>query len=251
MIIFATEKAEEPIRAFQVFGERCSGTNWVSALIAENFPNLDDCVTRADRDLALEWQFGWKHGAPMMPFLPPWALFVVVTRHPETWARSLHRTPWHAAPQLRDLPFTAFLRHEWQSVVDNSGFGAKHGGRDWGTELNWDRHPITGARFSHLADLRRVKLALHLSFENRGGVALAATYESIANDPEKFIETLAMTYGLSRRGSFRSVETYKGRNGQPQHITFEPLDASDRDWLWSHLDAPTEARLGYAPLPCA
>lgn len=246
-MIFVTRRAETPIERFQVFGERCSGTNYVQALIERNFPGLDTAVTRRHNGLDVAWRYGWKHGFPAMPHAPAATLFVVVVRHPETWVQSLHRTPWHAAPALRALPLATFLRSEWQAVIDNVGLGAERNQPGWGDELQWDRHPLSGRRFANVAQLRRAKLEAHLALETRCPSAVGIRYEDARNAPQEVVAELARRLRLAASPTFRAVLDSKGREVPYTPVEEADLLPADRAFLWGELDRRMEARLGYAP----
>lgn len=231
-----------------VYGERNSGTNLVHALLAQNLPVFEG--SPGDRIGRFGFRYGWKHGFPQMLAAPDGCLAVAVFRHPETWVRSMHARPWHAVPALKELPFDAFLRAQWHSRVDERNFGVEPGDMRAMAEMQWDRHPLSGARFANIAQLRRAKTTGFLSLSERFANCLMLRHEDVVADPEGLVAHVAEAFDLQRSPRFRAVETRRGKasDGPYEAKSYPALSAPDRDWLWSELDRDQEKRLGYAPL---
>ncbi len=77
---------------FTIFGERCSGTNYIEELMLANF------------HINVVWEYGWKH----MWSLPDCrnnnsnkTLFIGVIRNELDWLNSFNRTPHHIPPICR------------------------------------------------------------------------------------------------------------------------------------------------------
>ena len=231
-----------------VFGERNSGTNLVHELLARNIPVFAD--SPGDRIGKYGFRYGWKHGFPQMLAAPDTVLAIGVFRHPETWVRSMHRRPWHAAPALKDLPFDAFLRAEWQTRVDEKNFGVT--GKDIRAlqELHWDRHPLTGARFENILTLRNAKTTGFLSLPDRFAQCLLLQYEAVRDDPEGCVAHVAQLFDLTPETTFHPVEERRGKasDGAFAPTEYPGLSDTDRAFLWSQLDRNQEKQLGYAPL---
>ena len=71
---------------FTIYGERCSGTNFLQESIQENF------------EVDVTWDYGWKHFFGFSPLLPcedDDILFIGIVRDAYAWVNSLYRTPWH------------------------------------------------------------------------------------------------------------------------------------------------------------
>ncbi len=229
-----------------VFGERNSGTNLVHALLARNISAFAD--SPGDRIGKFGFRYGWKHGFPQMLAAPDAALAVAVFRAPETWLRSMHARPWHAMPALKDLPFEAFIRAEWQSRVDEKNFGVDDGDARALVELQWDRHPLTGARFGNILALRTAKSAGYLSLPQRFRHCVLVRFEDVQADPQGFVACVAALYGLDRASDFVPVEERRGKPGDGafQPASYAALSDADRAFVWAELDEAQEQRLGYA-----
>ena len=73
----AAQSNGRAIEDFQVFGQRCSGTNYLDHLVAANF-----------KAQAI-YHYGWKHGVPSMPGIAAHSLILAVVRDPLEWLASL------------------------------------------------------------------------------------------------------------------------------------------------------------------
>ena len=223
-------------RHFQVFGERRSGTNYVAALIARN--------------LALEevFDYGWKHGFPVMPAIHPEGLIVICVRDPVDWLVSLHARPFEA-PEMRDLEFSEFLRREWSSrylpkVLNRFKFGLAGFRVTRRVPLQYDRHPIEGRAMRNVLELRTVKLNADLGMLRRDANAVVVRYEDVRSDPTGFVDQLSEIYEISRAQE-RLADV--GRTGprSERRIHRSEISETDLEFIWSNLDRDLEDRLGY------
>lgn len=226
---------------FQVIGERASGTNLVRKLIEKNL------TIRNSEAL------GWKHAAPHMVAIPADFLTIVVVRHAESWALSMFKRPWHADPAIQALDFPAFLRAEWRGVVDRLGhfeeIPTEIASDLRNRELQFDRHPVTGAPFPNLVAMRRVKLAAMLGMLNRDCNVMLLRAEEVQADPEGFITWVGEAFALDRKSDvFRDVSRRMGnrfRRAVPIESAPSSLDAADRSFMMGELDLTLESALGY------
>lgn len=241
----ATRTTPADLSASMVFGERNSGTNHVTELVRRNFPALAD--SPADRIGRFGFRYGWKHAFPQMLAAPLTTLAIGVFREPEAWVRSMHRRPWHADVKLRGLPFHEFIRAQWVSRVDEANFGVTEGDPFINAELQWDRHPLTGERFANICALRVAKNAGFLSLPRRFGNCILVRHEDVANDPERFVQTIHERFNVPRSAQFVPVTSRRGRpsEGPFEPAEHEPLSDGDREFLWGQLDQQQEAILGY------
>ncbi|WP_371229123.1 hypothetical protein [Roseovarius sp. 2305UL8-3] len=228
-----------------VFGERNSGTNLAHALLQQNIPAFEN--SPGDRIGKFGFRYGWKHGFPQMLAAPDTTLAICLFRHPETWLRSMHARPWHAGPDLKDLPFAEFIRTEWQTRVDETNFGVNKADPRALAELHWDRHPLTGERFENILALRNAKTTGFLSLRARFAHCLILRHEDITAAPEGFVTHVAQHYGVERRNQFHPVTDRRGRftEGKFEAAHYDPLKPKDRDFVWSKLDRAQEKTLGY------
>lgn len=243
------KQANNPtIGEFFVFGERNSGTNFIDALMRNNFSQLGGSAS--DRIEKFGFRYGWKHGFPTMMAAPDSTLAIVTFRDPLRWAQSMHRKPWHAANHLVNLSFTDFIRATWQSVVDerNFGIGSTADVRAL-QEMHWDRHPMTGAQFENVLKLRAAKNQGFLSLKQRFKNVIFVRYEDVSENPEQFVRHIAQTYNCSLHNGFTPVEYERGRKSSGVFVPrrYPRIADSDREFIWSQLDMEQERSFGYVP----
>lgn len=221
-------------RRLQIFGERCSGTNFVAQLLRRNAWRLP-----------LTDEHGWKHGfcdgvaGPAAD-----TLFVLVVRDPFDWAASLWRTPWHAAQPLRDASFPEFVRMEWRCEWGRDMALAAEDPRV-GEEMTHERDPATGRRFVDVFALRAAKLRAHLALASRVRRFAVVRYEDAAASPREVCATLLGGHRVRRWPWFRAVRTWKG--GAEPFVPKPRLVMSREDVLHiaARLDAQQERAIGY------
>lgn len=223
---------------FQVLGERSSGTNLVKRLIMMN------------SDLEETELLGWKHGFPSMEAIPSDLLVVGVVREATSWARSMHAKPWHTTPAMQKKEFSAFIRAPWDTIVDHQKYfiNAEKAGTI-GHYLQYDRHPITGKRFTSLFDLRRVKLQGLVGYLSRNCHVALLRAETVQDEPQKVLSTLLESLGRTSPEKFKKVGKRLGTKFNPL-VTDRPatplaLNDDDLAFMKSRLDMTLEARLGY------
>lgn len=228
-----------PVRLAQVVGERCSGTNFLDALLFDNFK-----LSRGNF-------YGWKHGFPTFCAAPPAGLCIVVARNALDWVRSMYGKPWHSSPSLRNLGFSDFIRAPWQAVVDKGRyFSLPEADGRVGQVLQYDRHPITGQEFCNIVQLRNAKLASHLGLLNRNINIAIVRHEDLLSQPGHVLETIAEAFDINKRESFLTIPSGKfGWNWEHRSKTIEfvpkSLSESDREFVISALDLSQERLLGY------
>lgn len=223
-----------PIDRFQVLGERCSGTNFLAALMRRNIPGL-----------AQSRELGWKHG-----FANPkraevdGLLTLIIYRHPVRWLQSVHRTPWELDDGMHDLAFSDFIRAEWRAVWRNPGPNGAVRVRTNGRDLD----PETGERFANALRMRRTKIAWQEGFANRPVNVCYLRYETLNRAPEATMRAIASRFGLSMNDSFEPVTDYKGEGKRSYAPKLRPEpEPEDLGFIWAELDPSIEARIGYAP----
>lgn len=128
------------VQRFTIYGERCSGTNYLQELIEMNF------------DVELTWDFGWKHFFGFNDVSnSDDTLFICIIRDPYTWLNSLYRIPHHLTHTIRGDP-TKFLNNEVFSYDDHNE------SLDETNEIMTDRHIYTNERYKNIFELRYTKL---------------------------------------------------------------------------------------------
>ena len=248
--MLARQSNRLPINSIYVFGERNSGTNYVNSLVLRNCRSSNfDSLFNAKNKAA----FGWKHGFPTMLGTPDDVLAIAVYREPIDWLHSLHRAPWHTPAHLRECTFSQFIRSEWVSLIDDEGFGIDKSDGRWGHELLADRDPLTGDRFANAMRMRNAKNRGFASLDKRFANVLRVTYETVAANPQGFLNMLCYTYNLQREGDFDPIPHDRATpaRGLFQRKALPETSATDMDFIRQELDLEGERMLGYDLLQAA
>lgn len=123
------------VKYFTIYGERCSGTNFVERAIIKNFK------------LELTWKYDFKHFFGFYDFKEKEkyddTLFIGIIRGPYEWMSSLYRTHHH-------IPYKN--RKNWNSFVNNEFYSM-----DKGEEKMEDRNMFTKERYKNIFELRYMK----------------------------------------------------------------------------------------------
>ena len=136
------------INKYTIYGERCSGTNYLENLININF------------DVKLTWEYGWKHWFGFNDLdKSDDTLFICIVRNPVDYINSFYRNPHHLKIKYdkkldNSKKLDIFLNEEWSSWNDTPG--TKH--KDFKEQLH-DRniyHPKK--RYENIFQLRHLKL---------------------------------------------------------------------------------------------
>lgn len=243
--VISARKNGVAAKSIYVFGERNSGTNYVHHLILRNCV-LPKTLARL-YDPKNEATFGWKHGFPNMFAAPDDVLAIAVYREPIAWLQSLCRAPWHTALHLRGLPFSDFIRSEWQGVIDDAHFGFDENSAVWGKELMSDRDPMTGLRFANAMRLRNAKNRGFATLDNRFGNVLRLRYEEVVAQPEVFLNALCKNYGFLRRSTYVPIEHDRATPGRGTFVAkpVVAISAADQALIHGELDWSLEKSLGY------
>jgi hypothetical protein len=122
------------IKKVTIFGERCSGTNYLEELLRINF------------DVEIVWSFGWKHfyGFNDITKNSDDVLFIGIIRNLEDWVNSLfrqkHHLPWAVTKNV-----DTFLNSEFYSVTAAQD------------EIMFDRNIETKERYKNIFEARHIK----------------------------------------------------------------------------------------------
>jgi hypothetical protein len=121
------------ITKYTIYGERCSGTNYLEQLMLHNF------------DIEITWEYGWKHFFGFNDLSnTEHVLFIGIIRNLCDWCNSLYRKKHHLTPELtKDVD--SFLNNTFYSVDKDNN------------EYMTDRHIETKKRYKNIFELRQVK----------------------------------------------------------------------------------------------
>jgi hypothetical protein len=116
-----------------IYGERCSGTNYLEALLKTNY------------DANVCWKHGWKHFFGFNDLTnTDDTLFIGIIRSPYDWINSLYRDKYHL-PNINTSSIDSFLNNEFYSIFDD------------GREIMSDRNIYTKKRYKNIFEMRHTK----------------------------------------------------------------------------------------------
>lgn len=238
----STSDVSSPLTELAIFGERCSGTNYVETLLLENFPQLTKTK-----------EYGWKHGFIQPRYIRPSCFFLGVTRHALDWLRSFYRTPHHVGPWIEQANFGSFLRHEWSCVASGRVLGRPNHalGLTRDAEIMGERHPVTGARIDNVVQMRNLKLQSLLKLQNLTPHMAFLRYEDARDAPDEMVHMIAQRTGLPMPGTVKEITQDVSRKTERETgaaRTLGPLpEFSQQDFYFvaGQLDLEQEAVFGY------
>ena len=217
----------------QIFGERCSGTNYLERLIRLNYPL---CVTSA---------FGKKHwmiGDYSIFRNCDDTLFIVIVRNPLTSLQSLALQPHHAPFHYR-LPFSTFIRKHWLSY-DGSNMPHLWFEEDERKRLSIATKENEIENEENICALRAKKIRSFLAVKELVRNFVLIRYEDLRADFRKI--SIIEQFGIAPRKELVNEKTYKGGGGavyQPK--VYAKIGDEDIRFINKHLDWELEESLGY------
>ena len=121
------------MKKITIYGERCSGTNYLENLLLLNF------------DIEITWNYGWKHFFGFSDLTnTDDILFIGIVRNLYDWINSFYREKHHLPNHLTEN-INTFLTDEFYSIDKKNN------------ELMNDRNIETKERYKNIFELRRVK----------------------------------------------------------------------------------------------
>lgn len=237
----AKHKGTAPIKSFQIFSARCSGSNYLEQLLKANLSIKHTTL------------FGHKHFSPwfshpidQLAYRPlchytfegnEETLFVVIFRNPYDWVRSLRKKPWHSIQKLRNLPLGKFIRAPWRVQRDKTIEEQGH---------LVDLNPITGLPFKNVMRLRSAKARNMLQIKDRVANIYFINYEFLRDYPEEIIQEIATIFDLVPKSPFTNITYYKEcKRMVYKKSQYPPIQMKDLLYINKHLDAELEEALGY------
>ncbi len=231
----AVRYGDAPIDQMQVWGERCSGTNYVNVLTKKNIK----CKTTRS--------LGWKHGFVQQYSIPKNTLVICSMRNSTSWIKSLYQKPWHSIKDVQDASFSEFIRMPFETRVDHVKYFPK---AQVGDVVQQDRHPITGEPFETPFAMRTAKHEAMLGLRARGCNVVLVHFERVLIDPQRFLEDIRRDFGVKlmfkRQGITKRYGTrFNALDGKPRDVSIGDMSAADQAVLDAQAASDIERRLGY------
>ena len=227
------------INKFTIYGERCSGTNYLENLIEINF------------DATVTWNFGWKHFFGFQDEAlknSDDVLFICMVRDLKTWLNSFYRMKYHL-PLLymnnlsKEESMHKFLNEEFFSFDDNNG------NIDITKEIMEDRNMYTGERYKNIFELRHTKIKYMVeTFPFKVKNFLFIRYEDLTNNFKNIMMQIK-NKGLRVKQQINfplNTDSYKNRKNEKYCEQIKDADISDAVILNNpNLIPYYEKKLGY------
>ena len=183
---------EYMIKYFTIYGERCSGTNFLMHSILNNF------------SIEYTTKYTWKHFFGHYNFQnneeEDETLFIAIVRNPITWIDSLYKK-MHHIPLENKGTYHNFLFNTFYSIYE-----------DTYTEIMEDRHIITKNRYKNIFELRNVKNN-YLIKEMKKKVKnyILIRYEDLRDQYDVVLHFLKNKFNLKQKEDpFVKITNYKG-----------------------------------------
>jgi len=164
------------VNKFTIYGERCSGTNYLEGLITRNF------------NATVTWDFGWKHFFGLNDLSDSDdTLFVGIVRDPTDWLNSLYMTPHHLPIHLCPKSLPPILQNNMTAQRNihnnnayrflNDTFWSVHNG------VKIDHHIYTKKNYKNIFEMRHTKLKfLKEDMPKKVKHFILIKYEDLMND---------------------------------------------------------------------
>lgn len=184
-----------PVKKIQIFGLRCSGTNYLEQLILLNTSQVRIVKAIGHKHL---WNTRFHQKQ-----LPEDVQIIIIVRNPYDWLRSIYLEPHHC-PELLGLSFTDFLNHPWNAYM----------GKIWNAPLPSRRMQIvkTGKQFEkydHVIHLRNSKMKILADLHRDLSTCQYVRYETLNEDPNRILKELMKNAGVPLQEEFQDYRLYK------------------------------------------
>lgn len=244
--LFANTKNSEPITKLYVIGERCSGTNYINALLKKNF-DLDTT----------------SFGSPSDKHFPPWyelpieyysgdpryytfegvddCLFIVIFRNPYDWVRSFYLTPHQADRSLLRISFSNFIRMPWKFAIEPIIE------KEYSFNPYFDRNPIDGSLFENVLKLRTAKIKTMLRIQEKAPNIYYLNYEIARDHSQEVLAEIANLFNLKPSGPYEPIIYRKDeqKQGLYKKKKYRPISSIDLAYINSQLDPEVENIINY------
>jgi hypothetical protein len=215
------------IKYFTIYGERCSGTNFLLHAIEDNF------------ELEFSCKYAWKHFFGHYQFDKSneenETFFIGIIRNPIDWIDSFYNK-MHHIPLENRKNMHSFLFNEFYSVYENSN-----------KEIIEDRNMMTKDRYKNIFQLRYIKNN-YLINEMQKLVKnyLLIRYEDLRDNYDKVLEFIEKKFDLKRKNEkFKKIDTYKGNNKTIYYKKPLELNKKTINLIKENLNKEQENNLGY------
>jgi hypothetical protein len=237
-----------PIKKFTIFGERCSGTNYLEEVISQNF------------HLNFTSEYGNKHFFCFNDYkdkVTNNTLFIGIIRNPVYWLNSFSKELQHV-PDVNKRSLKNFLFNEFysvhneptsnniqlQSILLNVNSTTAPSYAINRADLNYK----TGRKYLNVFELRKQKNDYLMNvLPHKVPNYILINYEDLLYNFDKTLNNIKTQFNLiAKNDTFINVSKYKKSDTytfvKQRQITFSPKVV---DLIWSNVDVSQENQLGY------
>lgn len=235
------------IDKFTIYGERCSGTNFLRETFIKNF-NLqylnkafcDDVVNDDNKHFFCKENPFYKDDT---------VLHIGIVRDPVEWMDSFFSTPWHVSENNKKSIYH-FLFHEFYSVYDDSfGNTVTEVYPDYiNQEILEDRNYITGNRYKNIFELRKYKndYLIHAMPQYVKHYVLVI-YEDLRDHYEETLLRIQKQFNIPMKNScilqnnqYKNLKDTTFVKKDINHLTKDLIET-----IYEFVDKEQEEKLGY------
>ena len=239
-----------PISKCTIFGERCSGTNYLEEVISQNFHV--NCVN----------EYGNKHFFCFNDYQNKAThdtLFIGIIRNPIYWLNSFSKELYHVS-DVNKRSLKNFLFNNFYSVHDAPIISKSNQLQsillNVNKQLTTTSHAVnrkdlnykTGRKYANIFELRKLKNDYLMNIlPHKVPNYILINYENLLYNFDTTLDKIKTQFNLTAKNeTFINVTKYKKSDThtfiKQRQITFSPKTV---DLIWNNLDIVQENQLGY------
>lgn len=236
----------KPMKKFTIYGERCSGTNFIETAITENF------------HAQVTYEYGSKHFFcfnDLNKINNDNIIVIGIVRNPIYWLNSFSKELHHIPKinkSLRNFLFNEFYSINELNILNDTNkipmLNSLPSNRDNHNINHNDLNYFTGNKYKNIFELRKLKndflMNIMPTFAKN---YILINYESLLYNYQDTMNMIKEKMNFSQRfDEYKLVKQYKKSDSynfvQQRLITFKPELISI---IWNNLDKEQEETLGY------
>jgi hypothetical protein len=221
-------------KTFTIFGERCSGTNYLQQLVETNF------------HITYRWT-PYKHFHCSTEFLKifdePNEFYLIIIRNPIDWINSFYQSPHHLGMENKESIYS-FLTKPMISYFEMGPLK--------GEIIPFEKNPYTNSFFQNIFELREVKNYFYVRhIPTLTSHSMWIRYEDLQNDVNSILEKIQKKFELKSKFPFyKKVEYYKDRKEEKYEKRKKVITEEEEEYIWEHVNVEQEKQLGYEIKKC-
>ena len=220
-----------------IYGERCSGTNYLTDVMQLNFHvNI------------LEKEYDWKHffGFADLSHSDD-TLFICIIRNPIDWINSLYNSMHHLCFKKYNLENDTkkkrmYLNNEIYSYVDDPNLP------HYGKEIMKDRHIYTKDRYKNIFELRYTKLKyMHDDLPKKVKNCIIIKYEELQYNFKDVMNSIKNKYDIPVKVDNFPINTKEDKKHGNTYLKKKKKEYIKKEAILyhPHFDNNFEKKIGY------